>query len=27
VFGMGEIIAITRNSVKLFKGHYTRSTR
>ncbi|MGH8656502.1 MAG: hypothetical protein ACREYE_31855, partial [Gammaproteobacteria bacterium] len=25
VFGMSETIAITGKSVKLFKGHYTRS--
>src|SRR6266699_2266531 len=27
VFGMSEIIAIARKSVKLFKGHYTRVRR
>ncbi|MGH8656425.1 MAG: hypothetical protein ACREYE_31450, partial [Gammaproteobacteria bacterium] len=27
VFGMSETIAVTGKSVKLFKGHYTSSTR
>ncbi|MGH8656797.1 MAG: hypothetical protein ACREYE_33495, partial [Gammaproteobacteria bacterium] len=27
VFGMSETIAITGKSVKLFKGHYTRTLR